>query len=728
MPALCAVRRQAGGGEAILRQLRGPRHWCNRRRAPLDPGELHAEAPRREDPHLEGALEGERKQVTVLFADLKGSMELLADRDPEDARKLLDPVLERMMEAVHRYEGTVNQVMGDGIMALFGAPLAHEDHAVRACYATLRMQESVTQYAEGLFRSHGVLLQIRVGLNSGEVVVRAIGSDLHMDYTAVGQTTHLAARMEQIAAPGSIWITANTLRLAEGYVDVEPLGPRPVKGLGSPVEVYRLKGPGGAQTRLQAAALRGLTPFVGREAEMAILRRRLEAACTGRGTIVGVAGEPGVGKSRLFQEFLGSPDAEGGQVLHSSLESHSVGRSYSSVVDLLRGYFHLDPDDDPGTVRDRVTHAILSLDPALESARAPLVALLDPALDDPAWTSLDPPQRRQRTLDACRRLFVRASQDRPLVLAVENLHWIDPETQATLDRLVESLPASPILLLVNYRPEYHPPWVNKPGYAQFRLEPLPPGPAEQLLLSLLGADLALRPLAQLLIERTQGNPFFLEESVRAFVQTGALVGGRGSYRLSSQPPDVQVPASVHAVIAGRIDRLAPEDKQLLQSASVVGRDVPVALLQAVVEQREDLLRAGLTRLQAAEFLYEARLFPDVAYAFRHALIHDVTYDRHEPRPRLSARWTRRRGPAAARAGGRAGQRHANHVQSRPPPRMLRRGASRGRPTGRCGCCRPAGPRPGPAAARARPRGLGSPPTRRHRRPPRSPGASRKPLS
>jgi class 3 adenylate cyclase len=245
------------------------------------------------------ALEGERKQVTVLFADLKGSMELLADRDPEEARKLLDPVLERMMEAVHRYEGTVNQVMGDGIMALFGAPVAHEDHGVRACYAALDMQAAMRRYADEVWRAHGIKAQIRVGLNSGEVVVRAIGSDLHLDYTAVGQTTHLAARMEQLATPGTALMTADTLRLAEGYVTVKPLGPVPVKGLEAPIEVYELTGAGPLRSRLAAAAARGLSRFVGREGELDQLRQALGRASDGHGQVVAIVGEPGVGKSRL---------------------------------------------------------------------------------------------------------------------------------------------------------------------------------------------------------------------------------------------------------------------------------------------------------------------------------------------------------------------------------------------------------------------------------------------
>ena len=294
------------------------------------------------------ALEGERKQVTVLFADLKGSMELLADRDPEEARKLLDPVLERMMEAVHRYEGTVNQVMGDGIMALFGAPLAHEDHAVRACYAALRMQESVKKYAEDVGHSHGAVVKIRVGLNSGEVVVRAIGSDLHMDYTAVGQTTHLAARMEQLAEPGSICLTADTLRLAEGYVVVKPLGPIPVKGLGASVEVYEAIEAGAVRSRLQAAAARGLTRFVGRDAEVEQLRKALQYARAGHGQLVAAVGEPGEGKSRLFHEFIHSQRTQGCLILESGSVSYGKATSYLPVIDLLKGYFKVhDRDDAP---------------------------------------------------------------------------------------------------------------------------------------------------------------------------------------------------------------------------------------------------------------------------------------------------------------------------------------------------------------------------------------------
>jgi class 3 adenylate cyclase/tetratricopeptide (TPR) repeat protein len=569
------------------------------------------------------ALEGERKRVTVLFADLKGSMELLADRDPEEARKLLDPVLERMMEAVHRYEGTVNQVMGDGIMALFGAPLAHEDHAVRACYAALRMQESVKTYADEVRRSHAAVVTIRVGLNSGEVVVRAIGSDLHMDYTAVGQTTHLAARMEQLADPGAIVITPDTLALAEGYVDVKSLGPVPVKGLAEPVDVYEVTGAGPARTRLQASARRGLTRFVGRDAEVEHLRRTLGQAATGHGQVVTIVGEAGVGKSRLTYEFTHSHRVRDWLILESSSVSYGKTSSYLPVIDLLKGYFKIGDRDDHREIRAKVLGRVLDLDRTLEPLLPPLLALLDVPVEDPTWQNLDPPQRRQRTLDAVKRLLLRESQVQPLLVVFEDLHWIDGDTQAVLDSLVENLGPARLLLLVNYRPEYGHRWGSKTVYSQLRLDSLPVERAAELLGALLGRDPGLVPLTQMLVKR--GNPFFLEETVRTLEETGALAGERGAYRLTRPVEALQVPSTVQTILAARIDRLPPAAKRLLQAASVIGKDVPYSLLAAIAEPPEEALRRGLAHLQESEFLYETQLFPHLELTFKHALTHDVAY-------------------------------------------------------------------------------------------------------
>lgn len=573
------------------------------------------------------SIEGERKLVTALFADVQGSTELLADLDADQARQLLDPVLNRMMDAVHRYEGTVNQVMGDGMMALFGAPLAHEDHAVRACYAALHMQESVKAYAKDVFRIHGVPLRIRVGLNSGEVAVRTVGLDLRMDYSAIGRTLHLAARLERMAVPGGILLGPSTLELAEGYVLVEPRGQVAVKGFADPLEIFELVGGTTHKSRLQAAAPRGLTRFVGRRTELDQLSDAIMHAGAARGQIVAVVGEPGVGKSRLFWEFVRSHHAHGFRTLASTSVSYGTTTSFLPIVDLLRSYFQIGPKDNPRLIRERVTGRLLALDRALDSSLAALLWLLDVPLDDyPHWRQLDPAQRRQEVLQAVHRLLLRESQVQPLLLVLEDLHWIDHETQSILDSLVESLPAAQILILVNYRPEYRHDWAAKTYYRQLNIAPLPPESSEELLEELVGDNAALAPLKQLLIERTEGNPFFLEESVRTMAETGVLTGAPGARHLAKPIDSLQLPSTTRAILAARIDRLAPGDKRLLQAAAVIGKNAPFALLSAVADLSLDQLRTGLARLQTAEFLYETQLFPDIEYAFKHALTHDVAYD------------------------------------------------------------------------------------------------------
>jgi predicted ATPase/class 3 adenylate cyclase len=571
------------------------------------------------------ATEGERKQVTVLFADLKGSTELIRDLDPEAAQKLLDPALQRMMDAVHRFEGTVNQVLGDGIMALFGAPIAHEDHALRACYAALAMQTELRRYAEEVRHTQGLEVQLRVGLNSGEVVVRTIGNDLHMDYSAVGQTTHLAARMEQLATPGTIRLPAATLRLVEGLVRVTALGPMPVRGLTEPVEVFELLGATPVRRRLQAAVARGLTRFVGRDQELVALTQALVQAGQGQGQLVALFGEAGVGKSRLVYEFVHGHATQGWRLLENASVSYGRATPYFPVIDLLKRYAHLDDTDDARTVRAKVTGQVLTLDEALQDTLPALLALLEVLPDDSSFHRLDPAQRRQRTLTALKRVLLRESQVQPLLLVFEDLHWIDTETQTLLDSLVESLPTAHILLLVNYRPEYQHGWGSKTYYTQLRLDPLSPASAAEILQALLGSDPSLAPLTPLLMTRTAGNPFFLEESVRTLVETGGLVGETGAYRLAQPLHSIQVPATVQTVLAARIDRLPPEAKRLLQTAAVIGTEVSLPLLVAIADLPDTELYCHLPTLQAAEFLYETRLFPEPEYTFKHALTHEVAY-------------------------------------------------------------------------------------------------------
>jgi class 3 adenylate cyclase/tetratricopeptide (TPR) repeat protein len=570
-------------------------------------------------------LEGERKQVTVLFADLKDSTELIRGLDPEAAQQLLDPAIHHMMDAVHRFEGTVNQVLGDGIMALFGAPIAHEDHALRACYAALAMQAAMRAYTDDVRRTRGLELRMRVGLNSGEVVVRAIGNDLHMDYSAVGETTHLAARMEQLATPGSVRLSAATLRLVDGLVRVTALGPVPVKGLAEPVEVFELVSASQLRRRLQAAAARGLTPFVGRQHELEALHQALAQAQAGHGQVVALVGEAGVGKSRLVYEVIHSHRTQGWRVLESASVSYGKATPYFPVIDLLKRYCHIDDGHEARTIRARVTGQVLTLDEALQETVPALLWLLDALPDDSPFQQLDPPQRRQRTLTALKRVLLRESQVQPVLVVFEDLHWIDTETQALLNHLVESLPTARLLLLVNYRPEYQHGWGSKTYYTQLRLDPLPPASAEEFLAGLLGDDPSLTPLMQLLIARTEGNPFFLEESVRTLMETGVLVGEPGAYRLAQALPTIQVPATVQAVLAARIDRLSSEDKRLLQTVAVIGHEVPLPLVQIIAELPEAELHRNLARLQAAEFLYETQLFPERAFTFKHALTHEVAY-------------------------------------------------------------------------------------------------------
>ncbi|HEV8475042.1 MAG TPA: adenylate/guanylate cyclase domain-containing protein [Methylomirabilota bacterium] len=570
-------------------------------------------------------LTGERKQVTVLFADLKGSLELLADRDPEDARALLDAVLERMMEAVHRFEGTVNQVMGDGIMALFGAPVAHEDHAVRACYAALRMHRAVAEDAEDFRRRLGVDAQMRVGINSGEVVVRSIGNDLQMDYSAVGQTTHLAARMEQLARPGSTLITASTYRLAERFVDATPQGPIPIKGLKDPVEVWELRRATPVTSTLRALASRAHTDLFGRTDELATLKRLLVRARDGLGQLVVLSGEPGVGKSRLVWELTRAPAAADWQMLDAACVSYGTLTPYLPVRNLLMAYFQIEDGDDARRIREKVANRLVTLDTALASAVSPILALGNVPNEDAEWATLEPTVRRQRIFKAVRDLLLTESRRAPLLLVVENLQWVDSETRAFLDDLAQHLADTRMFVLVSSRPERQREWVSAAEITEIRLEPLAAATAEAFADTLLGAGADLTPLKRRLVSHTAGNPFFLEESVQALVETGALEGERGGYRLAKSVASIQIPDRVQAVLAARIDRLPKRGKAFLQAGAAIGPDVPVALLQAVSDAPSDELLRSLAELEAADFLRTSTLFPDLAYSFKHAITQDVAY-------------------------------------------------------------------------------------------------------
>jgi class 3 adenylate cyclase/tetratricopeptide (TPR) repeat protein len=571
------------------------------------------------------ALEGERKQVTVMFADIKGSTAMIEGLDPEEARRRIGPVLQLMMDAVHRYEGTVNQSLGDGIMAIFGAPVAHEDHALRACYAALAMQTAMRRYSDEVNRTQDLTVQVRIGLNSGEVVVGTIGTDLFMNYSAVGQTTHLAARMEQLAMPGSICLTADTLSLVKGWVQSNAVGPVSVKGVTEPVEVYELIGTARTRPRFRTAVTQRLSNFVGRQHELQVLDEALTRAISGQGQVVAIGGEPGLGKSRLVYEFSQRPLAEGCRLLEASGVSYGQTTPYLPIRDLFRTYFHIEESDDALTIREKVDKC-LAWEMDLQQLWPVVMALLDETVDNPEWQALDPPQRRQRIIESVKRLLLQQSQAQPLLVCIENLHWIDAGTQAVLDSLVESLSSSRLLLVLTYRPEYQPRWAHQPSYTPLALAPLVDASADALFAELLGTSTELLPLKQLLLERTEGNPFFIEECIHTLVETRVLSGERGAYSVEKPLANIGVPATVQAILAARIDRLSTVEKQLLQSAAVIGKEMPLSILQAIAELPEAALRRSLDHLQQADFLYETSLYPEPVYTFKHALTHDVAYE------------------------------------------------------------------------------------------------------
>ena len=579
-----------------------------------------------------GAPDGERKTITTLFADIQGSMALLEGLDPEEARQIIDPALQLMMDAVHRYEGYVAQSLGDGIFALFGAPIAHEDHAQRALYAALRMQETMRRYADRVRLARGVPLQIRVGLNTGEVVVRSIRTDdLHTDYVPIGHATSLAARMQSLANPGSIVVSASTFRLSEGFFAFNALGAAQIKGVSEPVPVYEVVGVGPLRTRLHVAARRGLRRFVGRHPELECLQQAWEQAQRGQGQMVAAVGEPGVGKSRLCYEFKLRCQRQG-LVLETFAVSHGKAYPYLPLIEMLNTYFQLTPQDDDRRRCEQVTGKVLTLDRHLEDTLPYLSALVGVTEAATALAQDDPQVRRRRTLEAVTRLLLRESLNQPVLLLVEDLHWLDSETQAWLTLFSDRIASTRLLLLVNYRPEYEHGWGSKTSYTQLRLDPLGPQEAQALLTALLETNAALQPLTQFILAKTAGNPFFMEEMVQTLVDQGVLRRDPAGEMHLVAPVSrgalaaLQLPPTVQGVLAARIDRLPADVKTLLQTLAVLGKEFAWRLLTAVADKPEDELQRLLAHLQAEEFLYEQPAFPESAYTFKHALTQEVAYN------------------------------------------------------------------------------------------------------
>ncbi|MGH7823115.1 MAG: AAA family ATPase [Candidatus Binatia bacterium] len=573
-----------------------------------------------------GALEGERKQVTVLFADVKGSMELAESLDPEEWHGIMERFFRILTDGVHRFEGTVNQYTGDGIMALFGAPIAHEDHAQRACYAALALQDDLRRYANELRLQNGINFAVRMGMNSGEVVVGKIGDDLRMDYTALGHTASLAARMEQIAEPGRAYLTERTAKLVDGFVTLQDLGPLTVKGVKEPLRVYGLEGLGRIRTKLDASRSRGFSRFVGRADEMATLEAALARAIEGNGQVVGVVAHPGLGKSRLCFEFLERCRERGIGTYEAHGVSHGKLVPFLPILELFRGFFRINEEDGPEATREKIAGRMLLLDDGLRDALPLTFDFLGVSDPERPVPQMEPEARLRQLLAIVKRVSQARSRREPAVVLLEDLHWFDGGSEAVLEALVEAAAGMRTLLVVNFRPEYHAAWMQRSYYQQLALSPLGPEAIEQLLRDLLGTDPSVSSLRERIHERTGGNPFFIEETVQALAETGNLEGAKGAYRMTRPASEIALPATVQAVLAARIDRLGEREKQVLQTAAVIGRGFSQPVLRHVTGLPEIELATSLGKLIHAELIYEQALYPDAEYIFKHALTQEVAYN------------------------------------------------------------------------------------------------------
>ena len=573
------------------------------------------------------AIEGELKQVTVLFADIKGSMALAGQLDPETWHRLLDRFFDLLTQGVHRYEGTVNQYTGDGIMALFGAPIAHEDHAQRACYAAIHLREALKDYADTVRIEYGVPFSARIGINSGEVVVGKIGDDLRMDYTAQGHTVGLAQRIEQLADPGRAYLSDRTHRLVKGYFECRSLGSTVITGAEDRVEIFELMETSGSGTRLQVSRARGLSHFVGREQEMSTLESALEHAQAGHGQVVGVVGDPGLGKSRLCYEFVERCKARGLGIFEAYCPAHGKNIPFIPILQLYRSYFAVREQDPPALARQKIAGALVLLDPELQEGLPALfefMGVADP--DEPA--PLVDPEVKQRQLYAMLHKSYRAQADKGIgiVVLIDDLHWIDPGSDTFLTQMVSATEGSRNVLLLNFRPEYRAQWMQRAYYHQLPLVPLGSESTIELVESLIGRDESLGDLASRVVDWTSGNPFFIEEVMQELVEGGHLEGVPGAYRLVTDVDALEVPTNVRALLASRIDRLDEPAKQLLQTAAIIGKEFSEPMLKAAADVGATEYAPALEKLKSGDFIFERAIYPVIEFAFKHPLTHEVAYD------------------------------------------------------------------------------------------------------
>jgi class 3 adenylate cyclase/tetratricopeptide (TPR) repeat protein len=567
------------------------------------------------------AIEGERKLVTVLFVDLADSSALAQGIDPERLHQIMGEVLQLAAEAVHRYEGTVNQYLGDGLMALFGAPIAIEDHPLRAVQAALAIQETIRGYAARSVSAHADALRLRIGINTGPVVVGRIGDDLRMDYTAVGNTTHVAARMQALAEPGSILIAEETHRFVEGYVLCESLGSVEMRGQREPVVAYRVTGRRRWRSRLEMSAARGLTQFAGRRRELALLHDGLRRVESGHGQAVGIVGEPGLGKSRLLYELHASISDDRFDWIEGYCVAYGRTLPYGPILEMLRAQFHVEEGDNALQIQGKLRDSIRRLDPGLEPVLPFLEAIFALPGADEALRHLDRSHRRQQTLEAIRAVIVAASQHRPQILVCENLHWIDQSSEDLLAFLAGSLTGVPVAILTTHRTGYTVRWGDKPHYTQVALDGLARPEIEDMLTALLGGPEFPPEFLHFIQDKADGNPLFIEEVTQALLERGLLTREGGLLRLVSGV-SLEWPATIHDIVQARVDRLEEPVKETVQAAAVIGRQFELRLL-ARISSRPSQLARHLEALKRLDLIHEARFFPKLEYRFKHAVIQDV---------------------------------------------------------------------------------------------------------
>ena len=560
---------------------------------------------------------GERKRLTILFADIRNSTGLIDSLgDPELGMKRLQPVLDLMNKAVVRYDGIVNKSQGDGVMALFGAPQPHEDHAVRGCLAALAMQDGVKRFGDPD-------LQIRVGVHTGEVVVQAIEHGIYQTYDAAGANVHLANRLEQMADAGSILISNETYTAAKQFVEVKSLGLQTIRGIATSIEIFKISGLQHAPSSGVFRSGRRLSPLTGRNDQFSALALELENTIKGDGRVVGVVGEAGIGKSRLCFEFAESCRGKGIRVFEARVLAHGRATPFQPVLELLRDYFGLRVKEAVDVSRRRVLDQLAAL-PVSEQLSAVLLEFLGLADPQQAAIKLDPKTRKTQLLDFVRTL-PRSPRVSPSVVIVEDLHWIDAASEEFMEALADAVVGTTTLLVVNFRPGFTAPLMQRSHYRQINMPPLPPAQAAVIVHDHFGNDSSLALLSRNIIERAQGNPFFLEELINALVERGDFEGEKGAYRLKGGIDTIPLPTTVQAVVAARIDRLEENAKRVLEIASVVGREISISILDFVTGLSPPELSEAVQHLRQAELLYDVPPFEQRLVAFRHPLIQEVAY-------------------------------------------------------------------------------------------------------